>query len=73
MKVGGKAMLVCPADLAYGDKGRAMIPGGAALTFEVELVEIMLLAKNLKPARRYREPGFPDTDAETAEVMGMFL
>ncbi len=45
MKVGGKAMLVCPADLAYGDKGRAMIPGGAALTFEVELVEIMLLAK----------------------------
>jgi FKBP-type peptidyl-prolyl cis-trans isomerase FkpA len=45
MKVGGKSMLVCPAELAYGDKGRAMIPGGAALTFEVELVEIMLLAK----------------------------
>jgi FKBP-type peptidyl-prolyl cis-trans isomerase FkpA len=45
MKVGGKSILVCPADLAYGDKGRAMIPGGAALTFEVELVEIMLLAK----------------------------
>ncbi len=45
MKVGGKSMLVCPAELAYGDKGRSMIPGSAALTFEVELVEIMLLAK----------------------------
>jgi FKBP-type peptidyl-prolyl cis-trans isomerase FkpA len=45
MKVGGKAMLVCPSDLAYGDKGRGPIPGGAALTFEVELVEIMIVAK----------------------------
>jgi FKBP-type peptidyl-prolyl cis-trans isomerase FkpA len=45
MKVGGKAMLVCPSELAYGDKGRGPIPGNSALTFEVELVEIMLLAK----------------------------
>ena len=45
MKVGGKSVLVCPSDLAYGDKGRGPIPGGAVLTFEVELVEIMLLAK----------------------------
>ena len=45
MKAGGKSMLVCPAELAYGDKGRAMIPGNAALTFEIELIEIMLLAK----------------------------
>jgi FKBP-type peptidyl-prolyl cis-trans isomerase FkpA len=40
MKVGGKAMLVCPSDLAYGDGGRPGIPGGAALTFEIELLDI---------------------------------
>jgi FKBP-type peptidyl-prolyl cis-trans isomerase FkpA len=41
MKVGGKARLVCPSDLAYGDEGRPSIPGGAALIFEVELVDIV--------------------------------
>jgi FKBP-type peptidyl-prolyl cis-trans isomerase FkpA len=40
MKVGGKATLVCPANLAYGDQGRPGIPGGAALTFEIELLDI---------------------------------
>ncbi len=41
MKVGGKSMLVCPSDLAYGDQGRPSIPGGAALIFEVELLDIV--------------------------------
>jgi FKBP-type peptidyl-prolyl cis-trans isomerase FkpA len=41
MKVGGKAHLVCPSDLAYGDQGRPTIPGGAALVFDVELLEIV--------------------------------
>ncbi len=41
MKVGGKSMLVCPSDLAYGDRGRPSIPGGAALIFELELLEIV--------------------------------
>jgi FKBP-type peptidyl-prolyl cis-trans isomerase FkpA len=41
MKVGGKAMLVCPSDLAYGDQGRPGIPGGAALIFQIELLEIV--------------------------------
>ncbi len=41
MKVGGKAKLVCPADLAYGDQGRSQIPPGATLVFEVELLEIV--------------------------------
>ncbi len=41
MKVGGKAHLVCPSDLAYGDQGRPTIPGGAALVFDVELLEIL--------------------------------
>ena len=40
MKVGGKSVLVCPSDLAYGDGGRPGIPGGATLTFEIELLEI---------------------------------
>ena len=40
MKVGGKSILVCPSDLAYGDAGRPSIPPGATLTFEIELLEI---------------------------------
>jgi FKBP-type peptidyl-prolyl cis-trans isomerase len=42
VKVGGKAKLVCPSDIAYGNAGRPpVIPPGAALTFEVELLEIV--------------------------------
>jgi len=41
MKVGGKAELVCPASLAYGANGSSpLIPGGATLVFEVELLGI---------------------------------
>jgi FKBP-type peptidyl-prolyl cis-trans isomerase FkpA len=41
MKVGGKARLVCPSDLAYGDRGNDAIPGGAALIFEIELLDVV--------------------------------
>jgi FKBP-type peptidyl-prolyl cis-trans isomerase FkpA len=42
MKTGGKSVLVCPSDIAYGDMGRPpTIPGGAALIFEIELIEIV--------------------------------
>jgi FKBP-type peptidyl-prolyl cis-trans isomerase FkpA len=40
MKVGGKAELVCPSDIAYGDRGNEGIPGGATLIFEIELLDI---------------------------------
>jgi len=41
MKVGEKAKLICPSDLAYGDKGSMpKIRPGATLVFEVELLEI---------------------------------
>lgn len=45
MKVGGKSVLVCPSSIAYGDRTRGPIPGGAALIFEVELLEIVQVAK----------------------------
>ncbi len=42
MKVGGKAKIVCPSDIAYGDQGRPpQIPGNAVLTFDVELLDIV--------------------------------
>jgi FKBP-type peptidyl-prolyl cis-trans isomerase FkpA len=41
MKVGEKARLVCPSEIAYGDQGHPpTIPGGATLVFEVELLAI---------------------------------
>ena len=41
MKPGGKARLVCPPTLAYGDAGAGeLILPGATLVFEVELLEV---------------------------------
>jgi FKBP-type peptidyl-prolyl cis-trans isomerase FkpA len=42
MKPGGKARFVCPSEMAYGNRGMApAIRPGAALQFEVELLEIV--------------------------------
>jgi FKBP-type peptidyl-prolyl cis-trans isomerase FkpA len=41
MKVGGKAKLVCPSNIAYGDAGiPGSVPRYATLIFEVELLDI---------------------------------
>jgi FKBP-type peptidyl-prolyl cis-trans isomerase FkpA len=41
MKEGGKSKMTCPPSLAYGSRGSGAVPGGAALTFEVELIKIV--------------------------------
>jgi FKBP-type peptidyl-prolyl cis-trans isomerase FkpA len=51
LKPGGKATLYCPSEIAYGDGGYAsLIPPGATLIFDVELLGIEGPKKDLPPA-----------------------
>jgi FKBP-type peptidyl-prolyl cis-trans isomerase FkpA len=60
MKPGGKAYIVCPSDIAYGDRGSPpRIKPGAALAFDVELIEVV---KGEPPL----PPGHPPTGQHPA-------
>lgn len=50
MPVGSKWKLHIPPALGYGDRGQGSIPGGAALVFEVELLEIVTPEPAATPA-----------------------
>jgi FKBP-type peptidyl-prolyl cis-trans isomerase FkpA len=59
MKVGGKARMICPSSLAYGDRGALpTIMPGATLDFTVELVDIAP-----KPAATAPAPDAPPAAA----------
>lgn len=40
MREGGKAMLICPSDIAYGELGKGDIPPFSTLVFELELISV---------------------------------
>lgn len=53
LKKGGKAKIVCPSDVAYGDEGRPpTIKGGATLVFDIELVDIVKAAAPEKDKKK---------------------
>jgi FKBP-type peptidyl-prolyl cis-trans isomerase FkpA len=67
MKPGGKARLVCPANMAYGDTGVGdKILPGATLAFDIELLAVNKAASQPAPAKTSPAPR-PATPATTAK------
>lgn len=66
MKVGGKSHVVCPATLAYGDRGAmpTILPG-ATLDFSIQLVDIQP-----KPAAPPAAPAVPGGENSTGDAAG---
>ncbi len=58
MKVGGRAKVVCPPDIAYGERGSPpVIPGNATLTFDIELLD----AQKTPPPAAATPPATPQS------------
>ncbi|MCR4942591.1 MAG: FKBP-type peptidyl-prolyl cis-trans isomerase [Campylobacter sp.] len=53
MDVGSKYKFVMPSDIAYGDEGNDVIPGGGVVTFEIELLKVY------KPGEKVEVPKNP--------------
>jgi len=41
MRPGGRALVTCPAGLAFGDRGTDSVKPGAALRFDIELIKVV--------------------------------
>lgn len=51
MKVGSKVKAWIPSDLAYGPRGRQVIPGNSLLVFEMELLGVKAATQTAAPAK----------------------
>jgi FKBP-type peptidyl-prolyl cis-trans isomerase FkpA len=62
MKVGGKARLICPSDIAYGDKGKPpIIAGGATIIFDIELLDVKKASPAAAPSAAPQKAATPKT------------
>jgi FKBP-type peptidyl-prolyl cis-trans isomerase len=73
MKSGGKAKLVCPSEVAYGDQGhQPTIPGGSTMVFEIELLSVASPAAEKEKAKDYVEK-FSKEDGVKPIPVGGFI